>query len=37
MTITELMEAKSIIDPCLETRIDFELFKSNTCHSLKEK
>ena len=28
---------ESIIEPCLETRIDFELFKSNTCHSLKEK
>ena len=28
---------ESIIEPCLETRVDFELFKSNTCHSLKEK
>lgn len=30
-----LME--SIIEPCLEARIDFELFKSNICHTLKEK
>lgn len=28
---------ESIIEPCLEPRIDFELFKSNTCHNLKEK
>lgn len=28
---------ESIIEPCLEIRIDFELFKSNTCHALKEK
>lgn len=28
---------ESIIEPCLEARIDFELFKSNICHSLKEK
>lgn len=28
---------ESIIEPCLETRIDFELFKSNACHALKEK
>lgn len=28
---------ESLIEPYLETRIDFELFKSNTCHSLKEK
>lgn len=28
---------ESLIEPCLENRIDFELFKSNTCHSLKEK
>ena len=28
---------ESIIEPCLETRVDFELFKSNTCHALKEK
>ena len=28
---------ESLIEPCLETRIDFELFKSNTCHALKEK
>ncbi len=26
-----------IIEPCLEPRIDFELFKSNICHNLKEK
>ncbi len=28
---------ESIIEPALEKRIDFELFKSNTCHELKEK
>ncbi len=28
---------ESLIKPCLEKRIDFELFKSSTCHSLKEK
>ena len=28
---------ESLIEPYMETRIDFELFKSNTCHSLKEK
>lgn len=28
---------ESIIEPFMETRIDFELFKSNTCHELKEK
>ena len=28
---------ESIIEPYIETRIDFELFKSNTCHALKEK
>ena len=28
---------ESLIEPCLEKRIDFELFKSSTCHSLKEK
>ena len=26
---------ESLIEPYMETRIDFELFKSNTCHSLK--
>lgn len=25
-----------LIEPCLEKRCDFELFKSNTCHRLKE-
>ena len=25
-----------LIEPCLDKRIDFELFKSNTCHRLKE-
>ena len=28
---------ESIIEPYLEMRIDFELFKSNICHDLKEK
>lgn len=28
---------ESLIEPCMENRIDFELFKSKTCHSLKEK
>ena len=28
---------ESIVEPCLEPRIDFELFKSNICHALKEK
>lgn len=28
---------ESIIEPYLEVRIGFELFKSNICHSLKEK
>lgn len=27
---------ESLIAPCLESRINFELFKSNTCHRLKE-
>lgn len=27
---------ESLIEPCLEKRIDFELFKSNVCHRLKE-
>lgn len=27
---------ESIIEPYIEKRIDFELFKSNTCHKLKE-
>ena len=27
---------EKLIAPCLETRISFELFKSNTCHRLKE-
>lgn len=27
---------ESIIEPCLEKHRDFELFKSNTCHRLKE-
>lgn len=27
---------EQIIEPCLEKRSDFELFKSNTCHRLKE-
>lgn len=27
---------ESLIEPCFEKRIDFELFKSNTCHRLKE-
>ena len=28
---------ETIIESCLEPRVDFELFKSNTCHDLKEK
>lgn len=28
---------ESLIEPCLYKRIDFELFKSNACHMLKEK
>ena len=28
---------ESLIEPYLEKRIDFELFKSNTCHRLKEQ
>lgn len=28
---------ESMIEPCIETRVDFELFKSSTCHKLKEK
>jgi len=27
---------ESILEPCLDKRSDFELFKSNTCHRLKE-
>ena len=27
---------EQLIEPCLEKRNDFELFKSNTCHRLKE-
>ncbi len=27
---------ESLIEPCFDNRIDFELFKSNTCHRLKE-
>lgn len=27
---------ESLIEPCFEKREDFELFKSNTCHRLKE-
>lgn len=27
---------ESLIEPCFDKRIDFELFKSNTCHKLKE-
>ena len=27
---------ESLIEPCLEERPSFELFKSNTCHRLKE-
>ena len=27
---------ESLIEPCLDKRIDFELFKSNICHRLKE-
>ncbi len=27
---------ESLIEPCFEKRNDFELFKSNTCHRLKE-
>lgn len=27
---------ESIIEPCFEKRSGFELFKSNTCHRLKE-
>lgn len=27
---------ESLIEPCLDKRIDFELFKSHTCHRLKE-
>ena len=27
---------ESIIEPCLDKRNDFELFKSNVCHKLKE-
>lgn len=27
---------ESLIEPCFEKRSDFELFKSNTCHRLKE-
>ena len=27
---------ENLIEPCLDKRSDFELFKSNTCHRLKE-
>lgn len=27
---------ESLIEPCIDKRKDFELFKSNTCHRLKE-
>ena len=27
---------ESLVEPCLEKRSDFELFKSNVCHRLKE-
>lgn len=27
---------ESIVEPCIETCVDFEIFKSNTCHALKE-
>lgn len=27
---------ENLIEPCFDKRIDFELFKSNTCHRLKE-
>ena len=27
---------ESIVESCIDKRIDFELFKSNTCHKLKE-
>ena len=27
---------ESLIEPCFDKRIDFDLFKSNTCHRLKE-
>ena len=27
---------ESLLSSCLDKRIDFELFKSNTCHRLKE-
>lgn len=27
---------ESLIEPCFDKRTDFELFKSNTCHRLKE-
>ena len=27
---------ESLIEPCFDKRCDFELFKSNTCHRLKE-
>lgn len=27
---------ESLIEPCFEKRSDFEIFKSNTCHRLKE-
>ncbi len=28
---------EKLIEPCLDKRFDFELFKSNTCHRLKER
>lgn len=27
---------ESLIEPCFDKRCDFELFKSSTCHKLKE-
>ena len=27
---------ENLIEPCFDKRSDFELFKSNTCHRLKE-
>ena len=27
---------EDLIEPCFDKRSDFELFKSNTCHRLKE-
>lgn len=27
---------EGLIDPCLDKRVDLDLFKSNTCHRLKK-